>query len=166
MAADMELVSRASEALITAAATPGWDDAKQALTGLLGRYDRDLDRVRRRLDELHEEVRTATPPNQIRKLAALQIAWRTRLVDLLDEHPEAAEDLRGLLVTIATPHQAGDVPTRPRSSPGGSRPADDPGSVRHVIDDLDELGSRGDHIEHEDAAWDIAPGPGDPDLDL
>lgn len=95
------LASAGGSALVTAMVTDGWESVRARFARLLGRGDaarvtaaeNQLERSRSALAELSgaelEQARTEQ-----------EIAWRTRLGDLLEIHPQAEAELRALVAEI------------------------------------------------------------------
>jgi hypothetical protein len=101
MAVDEALLSLASLAgrtVAAAAAGDGWEAVKRGLARMFGRDDPARGEVaERRLEQAREEL-AGTPAGEL-EVARDQVtaAWRARLLDLLEEHPEVAGDLRALV---------------------------------------------------------------------
>ncbi|MFI7026937.1 hypothetical protein ACIBMZ_29915 [Micromonospora sp. NPDC049900] len=96
--------------LVQAAATDVWQLARAGFTRLLGRGDRKGEAVaERRLDALAAEVEQAPPAERDEVRRRLLSAWQTRLVDLIEEDPSAAEALQvlrdELLARLPAPQQ-------------------------------------------------------------
>lgn len=90
----LSLVSLASRTVLAAAATDAWETAKSGIARLLGRGDLHSTEVaERRLEQTRQQLTGASPADR----AQLEATWRTRLLDLLDEQPDAAADLRTLI---------------------------------------------------------------------
>jgi hypothetical protein len=89
------LAAAGGTALVEAAATDAWTKAKERFAQLLGRGDQQravvvegrLERTRAELLPL-----TGAELEQAREVRATE--WATRLRDVLEEHPESAEELR------------------------------------------------------------------------
>ncbi|MFD6287774.1 hypothetical protein [Streptomyces sp. NPDC060205] len=95
------LTAAGSAALVNAASTDAWQGARERFARLLGRGDPDrTEAAARRLDELR---RVAGLPGNERELADARHAWRLRLQDLLEDHPDAAVDLRSAIAGLPLP---------------------------------------------------------------
>ncbi|MEU6305468.1 hypothetical protein [Streptomyces chartreusis] len=95
------LAAAGSAALVNAASTDVWQAARERFARLLGRGDADrTEAATRRLDDLHRVVRE---PGNERELAEARRAWRLRLQDLLEEHPDAAGELRSAIAELPPP---------------------------------------------------------------
>jgi hypothetical protein len=95
------LAMLAAQTVVAAASTDAWGMAKRGIARLLGRGDPQREQlVEQRLDQTQEQLRAV--PGQDLELARadLEAAWRTRLVDLMEEHPDAAADLQALVEQI------------------------------------------------------------------
>ncbi|MFJ4364431.1 hypothetical protein ACIP4S_09770 [Streptomyces chartreusis] len=98
------LAAAGSAALVNAASTDVWQAARERFARLLGRGDTDrTEAATRRLDDLHRVVRE---PGNERELAEARRAWRLRLQDLLEENPDAAEELRSAIAELPPPRAA------------------------------------------------------------
>ena len=88
-------------ALVGAMATDAWQAARAGFAKLFGRGDRQkLELADRRLDQAAAQVAQADHNNQDRVRGELLAAWQVRLQDLLDEQPDAEEELRTLTAQI------------------------------------------------------------------
>jgi hypothetical protein len=88
-------------ALVGAMATDAWQAARAGFAKLFGRggqQKREL--ADRRLDQAAAQVAHADHDNQDRVRGELLAAWQIRLQDLLDEHPDALEELRTLTAQV------------------------------------------------------------------
>ena len=100
------LAARASRTLVAAAATDDaaadeWETAQRGITELLvlGDWDRER-RARRWLDQTRDQLQAASGRKLMQARADLDLVWRTRLEDLLEEHPDAEVGLRRLVDQI------------------------------------------------------------------
>jgi hypothetical protein len=92
------LASLAGRTVVGAAVTDAWESAKQGFARVLGRGDPErARRVEDRLEQTREQLQGGSGPELERARAQLEAAWQTRLVDLLEEHPEVAGDLRAVV---------------------------------------------------------------------
>lgn len=104
------LAAAGSAALVNAASTDAWEAARERFAPLLGRGDPDrTETAARRLDALR---RTAEEPGNERELADARRAWRLRLQDLLEDHPEAADELRSAIAALPPPPPASGTTNR------------------------------------------------------
>lgn len=99
-----ELAAAGSAALVAAASTDAWQTTRDRFVRLLGRGDPDrVETASRRLDTLRH---TAQNPAGNRDLAEARRTWQVRLQDLLEEHPEAADELRSTIASLPLPRPA------------------------------------------------------------
>jgi len=92
------LAAQAAQTVVAAASTDAWGAAKSGLARLLGRGDEKRAALaERRLEEARERLAAASGPEEEQARAQLAAAWQTRLVDLLEEYPDAAAGLRALV---------------------------------------------------------------------
>lgn len=106
----LALAALAGRTVVAAAATDAWGTAKRGFAHLLGHGDPDQDqRAERRLDETRTQLQGATGPELEQAQAQLAAAWQTRLVDLLEEHPDQASELQALVDQIGAELPAGAV---------------------------------------------------------
>jgi hypothetical protein len=95
------LAAAGSAGLVGAATTDAWQITRDRFVQMLGRGDPDRsEAAARRLDSLR---RTAQTPGSDRELTEARHAWRIRLQDLLDEHPDAAGDLSAAVAALPSP---------------------------------------------------------------
>jgi hypothetical protein len=88
------LAATGGSALIGAAATDAWQSARGGVLALFGRGgDRRRDAVAARLDADAAEIEAAPAGERDEVRARVLPGWQTRLADLLEEYPEAREDL-------------------------------------------------------------------------
>jgi dsRNA-specific ribonuclease len=91
----VQLATSGATTLIGAAATDAWQQARAGFARLLGRGDADKQALAaRRLDALTAAVSEAAEPDKVRE--QMLPVWQTRLTDLLEEDPAAADLLRAL----------------------------------------------------------------------
>jgi hypothetical protein len=92
------LAAQAAQTVVAAASTDVWGSAKSGLARLLGRGDEKRAALAEgRLEEARVQLATASGPEADQARARVEAAWQTRLVDLLEEYPDAAADLRALM---------------------------------------------------------------------
>lgn len=98
----MALAAAGGAALVGAMATDAWEAARSGVARLLGRDDqRRTEVIEAQLDEDAALVRsTGEDSDQVR--GELAPAWGRRLAALLQDNPEAAEELRILVKRIRT----------------------------------------------------------------
>ncbi|MFE7068910.1 hypothetical protein ACFU96_02295 [Streptomyces sp. NPDC057620] len=119
------LTAAGSAALVDAASTDAWQAARERFARLLGRGDPDrTEAAARRLDELR---RVADLPGNERELADARHAWRLRLQDLLEDHPDAVGDLRSAIAELPPPRTASAAMNRQENR------AHDHGTVNAVL---------------------------------
>ncbi len=94
----LSLASMGGQAIVTAAVTDAWESVKRRVARLIGRGDQQqADLVDRRLEQSREELAGA-PPSQLEQIEMqVAAAWRTRLLDALEEYPEIADELKVLV---------------------------------------------------------------------
>jgi hypothetical protein len=100
------LAARASRTLVAAAsaddaAADEWRTAQRGVAELLvlGNWDRER-RARRWLDQTRDRLQAASGRELKQARADLEVVWRTRLEDLLEEQPDAEVELRRLVGQI------------------------------------------------------------------
>jgi hypothetical protein len=97
------LAASASRTVLAAASTDDastveWETAKRGVAALLGRGDRKQERrAERWLDQTRDQLQAASGRDLKQARADLEVVWRTRLGDLLEEDPDAADELRRLV---------------------------------------------------------------------
>jgi len=97
----MALASLAGQTVVAAAVTDTWDSVKHRFARLIGRGDPDKTTVaERRLTETHRTLTHAQGTDLERARIILQDQWVTRLMDLLEEDPNAEGELRALVQEI------------------------------------------------------------------
>lgn len=97
----VSLASLAGRTVVAAAVTDAWETAKRGFTRLLGCGDTGRTGVaERRLEQTREELAGVPAAELERAQSQLQAAWQTRLLDLLEEHPETAADLQALVEQV------------------------------------------------------------------
>ena len=95
------LAASGGGALVGAVVTDVWQAARSGYARLFSRGDGPRgELVEARLDALAAEVRRAGPADRDAVCGRLALAWQTRLIDLLEEHPDAADELRDLVATL------------------------------------------------------------------
>jgi hypothetical protein len=95
------LASTGGTALVTAMVTDGWEDIRTRFARLLGRgATKDTEAAAARLEQSRTALAGLSGPDLERARAEQEIVWRTRLADLLESHPAAEAELRGLVAEI------------------------------------------------------------------
>jgi hypothetical protein len=106
------LASTGGTALVTAMVTDSWESIKGSVARLLGRGEpKQTEAAQERL-ELSRAVLDGLVGTELDWARAEQeIVWRTRLADLLEAHPQAADELTSLIGVIQaqSTHSAGPV---------------------------------------------------------
>lgn len=89
------LAAAGGSALVGAAATDAWQAARDGVLGLFGRAgDRRREVAAARLDADAAEIAAAEAGERDEVRARVLPGWQTRLADLLEEYPEAREELQ------------------------------------------------------------------------
>jgi predicted transcriptional regulator len=96
----VDQVAIAAAALVAAMTTDSWEAVRHEVAQLFGRGHPDPV-IERRLDATRDQL-AAAPPNESASVqAAVADQWRTRLSDLLADHPDAAGELAVLVGKLA-----------------------------------------------------------------
>jgi hypothetical protein len=96
------LAAAGGTALVEAATTDAWEKAKSGFARLFGRGDdRRTEVIEARLESTRAELVPLTGAALERAREARAAEWTTRLRDVLEEHPDSAEMLRGVLDDLA-----------------------------------------------------------------
>jgi hypothetical protein len=91
------LAMAAATALVGSMATDAWQAARSGFTMLLGRGDRQRQEIAvTRLVSAAAQVAGVSGDEQDRVRRELLPVWQVRLRDLVEEHPELADELRAL----------------------------------------------------------------------
>jgi hypothetical protein len=94
----------------TALVTDSWEEIKGRFARLLGRGDaEETQAAAARLEESRAVLARASGPALVRAQALQQIAWQTRLADLLEQDPGAENELRALVTEIPATRSTGQV---------------------------------------------------------
>jgi hypothetical protein len=95
------LAAAGGTALVNAMVTDGWEGIRKRFAQLLGRgSDHKVAAAAARL-ERSREMLTEISGTGIEKAQAEQaVVWRTRLSDLLEDHPDAGDELRKLIAEV------------------------------------------------------------------
>ncbi|WP_410646460.1 hypothetical protein [Amycolatopsis sp. cmx-4-54] len=92
------LAAAGGTALVEAAATDAWTKTKERFARFLGRGDQQQALVvEGRLERTHTELLPLTGAELQRAREVRATEWATRLRDVLEEHPESADELRGVV---------------------------------------------------------------------
>jgi hypothetical protein len=95
------LASAGGTALVTAMVTDGWEGVKARFARILGRGQAaETGAAAERLEESRAALVTLSGPGLERARAEQEIVWRTRLGDLLEQHPAAEGELRALVAEV------------------------------------------------------------------
>lgn len=102
MEAVAELVMTGAATVVAAMATDAWQSARTRAAALFGRGDEERrDLAAARLDRAAAEVEAADPAERDEVRQRVAAAWQVRLVDLLDDHPEAEAELRRVIEELS-----------------------------------------------------------------
>lgn len=100
------LAALASNTLVTAAVTDGFETVRHKVARLFGRGKPEAG-IERRLDTTRRQL-TAAAPGELENVRAAQASqWRTRFADLLEDLPEVAVELSVIVAELQS--VAGDV---------------------------------------------------------
>jgi hypothetical protein len=92
------LAATGGNALVSAMVTDSWEGVRARFARLLGRGDpKATDEAAARLEHSRAALAGRSGTDLERAQAELEIAWRTRLGDLLESHPEAEDELRAVV---------------------------------------------------------------------
>ena len=95
------LASTGGTAVVTAMATDSWEGIKARFARLLGRGDaKETEAVSARLEQSRVALASASGSGLERVRAEHEVAWRTRLEDLLEHDPGAEQELRALVAEV------------------------------------------------------------------
>ncbi|WP_433832358.1 hypothetical protein ACQP2E_15930 [Actinoplanes sp. CA-015351] len=93
----VSLAASGSAALVAAAATDAWQQARAGFERILNQRDASRRRLtERRLDQTAAQVEQARPDERPEVRRRLQEQWQTRLSDLLEEDPTAAGQVQAV----------------------------------------------------------------------
>ena len=94
------LAALASNALVTAAVTDMWEDVRHKIAAIFGRGEADS-QTEERFGATRGALEAATSSSAVERVRAEQAAlWAARLTVLLEDHPDAAEELDALVAEI------------------------------------------------------------------
>lgn len=92
------LAAAGASTLVAAVATDAWGAIRAGFARLFGRGDpARTELIGRRLDRIEQELANRSEPDLVAARQQAQTQWQARLADLLEEHPDAAEQLRTLI---------------------------------------------------------------------
>ncbi len=94
------LTMAGGNALVSAMVTDGWEGVKARFARLLGGSDPKANATAAAQLEESRSVLVGQCGDLQKAEAEQKAVWRTRLGDLLEEHPQAAGELRALLVEV------------------------------------------------------------------
>lgn len=116
----LTLASMAGRTVVSAAASDAWSLVKSGLARLLGHDDETRkERAEQRLEQTRREL-AAIPPEELEQAQdRLAVAWQIRVLDLLEEHPELADELHSLLEQVAASGPSGSTVANGRSVAAG-----------------------------------------------
>lgn len=104
------IATAAATALISAAVTDVWQQARAGVALLLSRGDeRRRQQVEARLDATAVELDVADEGERQAVHAVQARVWQARLADFLAEYPDAADELRDLTSRLGTAPRPGDT---------------------------------------------------------
>jgi hypothetical protein len=90
-----DLINAASSALVTAMATDAWSWVKQGFVRIFGRAGAAPKSVENRLEASRGELVAAAGDETVR--AGIESAWRTRILDIIEDDPTLMADLWALV---------------------------------------------------------------------
>ena len=95
------LASTGGTALVTAMVTDGWEGVRARFARLLGHGNAEaMQAAEERLEQSRLALEAASGARLERVRTEQEIAWRTRLEDLLERDPGAAESLKSLVAEV------------------------------------------------------------------
>jgi hypothetical protein len=95
------LASTGGTAVVTAMATDSWEGIRARFARLLGRGDaKETEAAAARLEQSRAALASASGPGLERMRIEQEVAWRTRLEDLLEHDPGAENELRALAAEV------------------------------------------------------------------
>jgi hypothetical protein len=99
----MALAATGGNAVITAMATDGWESFKGRIAKIFGGGKPELAQATAaRLDQTRSALAGLNGADLERVRTEQQVVWRTRLEDLLEQHPETADQLEALVAEMKT----------------------------------------------------------------
>ena len=101
VAAVAVLAAAGGTALVNAMVTDGWEGVRKKFARLLGRGDaKETEAAAVRLEKSQEILSGLSGADLEKAQAEQAIAWRTRLSDLLESHPDAEDELQRLVAEV------------------------------------------------------------------
>lgn len=101
VAALAALAAGGGTALVNAMVTDGWKGVRKRFARLLGRgEEKETEAAVARLEKSHQMLAGLSGAELERAQAEQAIVWRTRLSDLLEDHPDAEGELRTLVADV------------------------------------------------------------------
>jgi hypothetical protein len=98
------LAATGGAALVTAMVTDAWESVRTAFARLLGRGDpARTATAENRLEQSRQEMGNLSGEELERASAEQETAWQVRLSDLLEDWPDAAQELRALIDQMLPP---------------------------------------------------------------
>ena len=95
------LAAAAGMALVNAMVVDGWEGVRRRLARLLGRgNDEEAEVAAARLEKSREMLAGLSGADLGKAQAEQAVVWRTRLGDLLEDHPEVEGELRNLVAEV------------------------------------------------------------------
>jgi hypothetical protein len=95
------LAAAGGTALVNAMVTDGWESVRKRFARLLGRGDSTGTAAADARLEKSRRMLTGLSSADLAKAQVEQaVAWRTRLSDLLEDHPEVEDNLRNLVADV------------------------------------------------------------------
>jgi hypothetical protein len=95
------LAATAGTALVNAMVTDGWQGIRKRFARLLGRgNDQEVEAAAARLEKSRAMLSGFSGADLERAQAEQAVVWRTRLGDLLEDHPEVQGELRSLVAEV------------------------------------------------------------------
>jgi hypothetical protein len=95
------LAATAGTALVNAMVTDGWGGIRKRFARLLGRgSDQEVEAAAARLEKSRGMLSGLSGADLERAQAEQAVVWRTRLGDLLEDHPEVEGELRSLVAEV------------------------------------------------------------------
>ncbi|MFC8664144.1 hypothetical protein [Streptomyces sp. NPDC057199] len=121
----LTLAGEAGTAVVALLVGEGWQQARDGVVTVWRRYrPQGADDVEQELETSRRELLTAAENGDAGTGEAVARDWQQRVAGLLDEHPDAADELRALLTRL------GSVPPRQRIDGGVRLEARASGSSR------------------------------------